>query len=152
MRDDAIMPTMAMTEESLTFAWPIRVYYEDSDAGGIVYHSQYLNFMERARTEWLRALGFEQTELIDSFGILFVVRNIGIQYKKPARFNDALMVRSRLQKLGRSLMVFEQDIVRGEERLTLASVEVVCINANTYMPAPIPQPIQQKMQSVMESQ
>ena len=136
----------------LIFDWPLRVYYEDSDAGGIVYHSQYLNFMERARTEWLRYLGFEQTELIAEFNILFVVRNIEIQFKRPARFNDAVIVRSRLEKLGRSRMVFAQDILRGDEHLIEATVEIACIDADKYAPVTIPSIIQNKMQATMESQ
>lgn len=130
------------------FAWPIRVYYEDSDAGGIVYHSQYLNFMERARTEWLRSLGFEQTELTAQFGIIFVVRNIQIKFKKPARFNDAIVVHSQLASMGRSRMVFEQKIFRDGQVLTEADVEVVCIDAVNYTPVTIPAPIQQSMKKM----
>ena len=130
------------------FAWPIRVYYEDSDAGGIVYHSQYLNFMERARTEWLRSLGFEQTELTAQFGIIFVVRNIEIKFKKPARFDDAIVVHSQLASMGRSRMVFEQNIFRDGQILTEASVEIVCIHAVNYTPVSIPAPIQQSMKKM----
>jgi acyl-CoA thioester hydrolase len=130
------------------FEWPIRVYYEDSDAGGIVYHSQYLNFMERARTEWLRSLGFEQTELTAQFGIIFVVRHIQIKFKKPARFNDAIVVRSRLASMGRSRMVFEQAIFRDGQLITEADVEVVCIEAVNYTPVTIPAPIQHSMKKM----
>jgi len=88
------------------FDWPVRVYYEDTDAGGVVYHSKYLNFMERARTEWLRHLGFEQTVLRDDMQILFVVHSMSIDFKKPAKFNDLLQVSSELEKLGRSSFSF----------------------------------------------
>ena len=75
-----------------TFTWPVRVYYEDTDAGGVVYHANYLNFMERARTEWLRALGFEQTDLRDNLQILIVIHSLQITFKKPAKFNDLLQL------------------------------------------------------------
>lgn len=133
------------------FSWPIRVYYEDTDAGGVVYHANYLRFMERARTEWLRSLGFEQTELKNDLGVLFVVRKLDIQYKKPACFNDALVVDTRLLNIGRSLMQFEQIIVRGHEVLTQASVDVVCIDAEAFKPVGIPIPIRNLMQP-MESE
>jgi acyl-CoA thioester hydrolase len=78
------------------FSWPIRVYYEDTDAGGVVYHSNYLNFMERARTEWLRHLGFEQTYLRDELNVIFAVHSMQIAFKKPAKFNDLLLISSNL--------------------------------------------------------
>jgi len=123
------------------FIWPVRVYYEDTDGGGVVYHANYLKFMERARTEWLRSLGFEQTELKAHFGILFVVRKLEIQYKRPASFNDAVDVVSRITKVQRCLFTFEQIIKRGDEILTKASVEVVCVDAEAFSPASIPESI-----------
>jgi len=133
------------------FSWPIRVYYEDSDAGGVVYHSNYLNFMERARTEWLRHLGFEQTELKSHHAVLFVVRKLEIQYKKPACFNDSLLVNTRLVNLKNSLMEFEQVIKRGEQTLIQAVVQVVCVDAHKFKPVAIPTPIRNVMLS-MESE
>jgi acyl-CoA thioester hydrolase len=121
------------------FDWPVQVYYEDTDAGGVVYHSQYLNFMERARTEFLRSIGFVQTVLKDDLDILFVVRDIQIRFKKPAKFDDALIVDTRLVNVGRSLLAFEQNIHRGDEHLIAAKVEVVCIGANSFKPTSIPQ-------------
>ena len=91
------------------FDWPVRVYYEDTDGGGVVYHANYLKFMERARTEWLRSLGFEQTELKSQMRIMFVVRALTLQYLRPANFDDALMVATRLTRTGRSLLQFEQN-------------------------------------------
>jgi acyl-CoA thioester hydrolase len=123
------------------FIWPVRVYYEDTDGGGVVYHANYLKFMERARTEWLRSLGFEQTELKASFGILFVVRKLEIQYKKPACFNDAIYVVSTVAKTQRCLLTFEQTIKRDDEILTKALVEVVCVDAELFKPASIPESI-----------
>ncbi|HSH96960.1 MAG TPA: tol-pal system-associated acyl-CoA thioesterase [Methyloradius sp.] len=123
------------------FIWPVRVYYEDTDGGGVVYHANYLKFMERARTEWLRHLGFEQTELKTHFGILFVVRKLEIQYKKPACFDDAIHVVSTVAKIQRCLFTFEQTIKRNDEILTKALVEVVCVDAEAFSPASIPESI-----------
>jgi len=127
------------------FQWPIRVYYEDSDAGGVVYHSNYLNFMERARTEWLRSLGFEQTELREQMGVLFVVRSLQMRYRRPANFNDALMIHSCILEVGRSLLKFEQIIKRGDETLTEATVDVVCIDVDQFKPVGIPPTIRNSM-------
>ena len=131
------------------FVWDVRVYYEDADAGGVVYHSNYLNFMERARTEWLRSLGFEQTELKTEMGVMFVVRALKLEYKKPAYFNDALSVITTIVKTGRSLLEFEQTIIRGDELLTEATVALVCVDANQFKPTPIPAEIRNAMQ-IME--
>lgn len=126
---------MAGVEE---FLWPVRVYYEDTDGGGVVYHANYLKFMERARTEWLRSLGFEQTELRTRDGILFVVHDMQIQFRKPARFNDELVVKSRLLKVGRSLLQFEQVILHRDVCMTEAIVDVVCIDAERFRPVSMP--------------
>jgi acyl-CoA thioester hydrolase len=122
----------------MKFNWSVQVYWEDTDAGGVVYHSQYLNFMERARTEFLRSLGLMQTVLRDDLGILFVVRDIQIRFKKPAKFDDALSVDTALIKVGRSLLEFEQNIYRGDEHLIAAKVDVVCIGATSFRPVSIP--------------
>ncbi|HZV98799.1 MAG TPA: tol-pal system-associated acyl-CoA thioesterase [Methylophilaceae bacterium] len=123
------------------FVWPVRVYYEDTDGGGVVYHANYLKFMERARTEWLRSLGFEQTELKTEMGVLFVVRELELKYRRPALFNDQLAVITKLIKMGRSLLEFEQLIERNGELLTAATVEVVCVDAAQFKPVSIPTPI-----------
>ena len=122
----------------MTFDWPVQVYWEDTDAGGVVYHSQYLNFMERARTEFLRSLGLVQKTLRDDLSILFVVRDIQIRFKKPAKFDDAINVNTQLLKVGRSLLEFEQNIYRGDEHLIAAKVDVVCIGADSFRPVSIP--------------
>ena len=131
---------------SMQFEWPVQVYWEDTDAGGVVYHSQYLNFMERARTEWLRHLGFIQTEMREMLGVLFVVRHIDMHYKKPAKFDDALIVRTCLINQGRSFITFEQSILRGEEMLTSATVKVVCIDAEKFKPVSIPKLMLQRFE------
>ena len=128
------------------FDWPVRVYYEDTDGGGVVYHANYLKFMERARTEWLRSLGFEQTVLKSQMRIMFVVRGLALQYLRPANFDDALMVSTRLTRTGRSLLQFEQTICRDDILLTQATVEVACIDAEKFKPVPIPIPIRNAMQ------
>lgn len=122
----------------MRFDWPVRVYHEDTDGGGVVYHANYLKFMERARSEWLRSLGVEQTGLKSDFGVIFVVRAITLQYRRAAEFNDALDVVTVLDKIGRSLLVFEQKIYRQQEILTEAEVEVVCVNATDFKPVSIP--------------
>ena len=128
------------------FDWPVRVYYEHTDGGGVVYHANYLKFMERARTEWLRSLGFEQTELKSQMRIMFVVRALTLQYLRPANFDDALMVATRLTRTGRSLLQFEQTIQRDDILLTQATVEVACIDAEHFKPVTIPTPIRNAMQ------
>ncbi|OQX11546.1 MAG: tol-pal system-associated acyl-CoA thioesterase [Thiothrix lacustris] len=131
--------------------FPVRVYYEDTDAGGVVYHANYLCFMERARTEWLRALGFEHDTLATTLNILFVVGGIDIQYRKPARLNDALTVKTRIETLGRASLAFKQEIWletanNSPELLTTASVKVVCVAVGTFRATIIPTQIRELLQ------
>ncbi len=133
----------------MEFIWPVRVYYEDTDSGGVVYHSNYLNFMERARTEWLRTLHLEQDEIITEYAIVFVVSALSINYLKPALFNDALQVKSTIKKLTRASIVFEQSIVRANENsedevLTHGEVKVVSFNQHKKRPAAFPESIYKK--------
>ena len=123
------------------FHWPVRVYYEDTDCGGVVYYANYLKFMERARTEWLRALGFEQDRLRDEQGILFAVRSAAIEYLRPARFNDALRVSVRLTELGRASLGVEQEVTRVDDSdmLAHARIRLVCLDAARFRPRAIPQ-------------
>ncbi len=124
---------MAMSE----FVWPVRVYYEDTDFGGVVYYANYLKFMERARTEWLRALGFEQTELITAHEIMFVVRRVAVEYLQPARFNDELRVVSTVKRFGQCRIVFAQNIVR-DNLLVGGETEVACVSSLSFKPVKIP--------------
>jgi len=126
MRDDA-------------FYLPIRVYYEDTDAGGIVYHSNYLNFCERARTEWLRHLGNGRDWLREEFGLIFVVRRATIDWRKPARLDDLLLVETRMTKLGRVRMHMEQTITRGDVTLASVHIELVCIDHAQFAPVELPE-------------
>jgi len=120
------------------FEWPIRVYYEDTDSGGVVYHSNYLNFMERARTEWLRSLGFEQDDLITEHQCIFAVHSMQLNFRRPAKFNDSLIVRSHLIKAAGARMEFEQKIVRDGELLCEAVVKIACLDANRFRPKSLP--------------
>jgi acyl-CoA thioester hydrolase len=127
------------------FHWPIRVYYEDTDSGGVVYHANYLNFMERARTEWLRSLGFEQPALKTDLGIIFVVHSMILAFKKPAYFNDLLEINSELIKLGHGSIEFLQTIVCSEDVLVEATVKLACVDAGSFKPVAIPLMIKQAM-------
>ncbi|TXH68162.1 MAG: tol-pal system-associated acyl-CoA thioesterase [Thiothrix sp.] len=132
------------------FILPVRVYYEDTDAGRVVYHSNYINFMERARTEWLRSLGYEQDNLIHEQGIVFVVRSLQVDYLKPALFNDLLQVEAAIHELGRTSVHFRQNIWRehksenAREHLIAGIVRVVCVDAESFRPKPIPADIRGK--------
>jgi len=131
-----------------TFSLPIRIYFEDTDSGGVVYHSNYLKFMERARTEWLRELGIDQRHLKQDHQIMFVVHRIDIQFKLPARFNDELIVKSELKNIGSSKIEFRQMIYRNDEMLIDASVDIACIDSEKFKPVRIPPTIKQTMESL----
>ncbi len=128
------------------FAWPVRVYYEDTDSGGVVYYANYLKFMERARTELLRVHGFEQTDLVRDHGVIFVVRDVHISYLRPAVFNDLLNVTVSVHASGRSWIEFAQTVARGEEVLTRGQVKIVCVNHLSFKPVEIPEIIRNKME------
>ena len=127
-------------------SWPVRVYYEDTDSGGVVYHSNYLNFMERARTEWLRSLKINQQTLKDELNLLFVVHQIDIKFIKPAIFNDLIEVETTLKQITPVRVELEQHIKRQSDLLISASVEVVGVNARTLKPVRIPQQIKSLME------
>jgi len=131
-----------------TFSLPIRIYFEDTDSGGVVYHSNYLKFMERARTEWLRSIGIDQRHLKQDHQIMFVVHRIDIQFKLPARFNDELIVKSELKDIGSSKIEFRQMIYRNDEMLINASVDIACIDSEKFKPVRIPPTIKQTMESL----
>jgi acyl-CoA thioester hydrolase len=131
-----------------TFSWPTRVYYEDTDAGGVVYHSQYLNFLERARTEWLRHLGFDHNNLRDEFKLVFVVHSMQIQFKKPAKLDDLLTISSELIKIGLSSFEFFQKISVNQQTLLEAQIKLACVDTITFKPIGIPEQIRQKMEQL----
>ncbi|MBN8778444.1 MULTISPECIES: tol-pal system-associated acyl-CoA thioesterase [unclassified Thiobacillus] len=129
----------------MAFVWPVRVYWEDTDAGGVVYYANYLKFMERARSEWLRAFGFEQDVLRDEPGIVFVVRRVEIDYLSPARFNEQLEVSVALHEAGRASLSVRQELMRGSDRLAEAVVTLACVDAIRFKPVKIPEPILQAL-------
>ena len=120
------------------FSIPIRVYYEDTDTGGVVYHSNYLNFMERARTEWLRSFGFEQDELRRRDGVIFAVSAVNIAFRKPARFNELLAVTVEVVRRGAASLTLAQEVRRADEVLASAEVRIACIDAERFAPVAIP--------------
>lgn len=128
------------------FDWPVRVYYEDTDSGGVVYHANYLKFMERARTEWLRKCGFEQNNLKDEHNCLFAVHSMQIHYRLPALFNDALVIRTEITAMSGASIQFEQSVLRDGELLCHASARVACLDALRFKPRPIPSFILTEMQ------
>jgi acyl-CoA thioester hydrolase len=123
------------------FCWPVRVYYEDTDLGGVVYYANYLKFLERARSEWLRQLGVSQTRLLEDERLLFAITAVEVRYLRPARFEDALEVSVRLQRLRRASMEFRQAIHRvgdSRELLCTATVTAACLDADRLRPRPLP--------------
>lgn len=131
--------------------FPVRVYWEDTDAGGIVYHANYLKFMERARSDLLRQLGFGQDAQRDrEDGVLFVVASLSINYHRGAKLDDDLEVVTRLEKLGRASLIFEQNIYRGDVRMTTGRVRVGVISARTHAPTPIPDDLYEKIRPFLE--
>ena len=125
------------------FRLRIRVYYEDTDAGGVVYYANYLKFCERGRTEWLRSLGFGQQQLIGEAGIAFVVRSIKAEFRAPARLDDELDVVTVVERVGGASVHFSQRILRGEAVLFEALVVVACLDLAKQRPTPIPADIRQ---------
>ncbi len=121
------------------FYWPVRVYYEDTDAGGVVFYANYLKFFERARTEMLRASGFEQDELIAKSGIIFAVRSVEVDYLRPALFNDQILVSAKVVLAKKVSVTFEQVITRSEEVLCKCTVRIACLDAKSLRPKEIPE-------------
>jgi 4-hydroxybenzoyl-CoA thioesterase len=119
------------------FALPIRVYIEDTDAGGIVYYVNYLKYMERARTEFMRAHGFDK-RFIFTEDLMFVVHSIEVRYQRPARLDDELMATARIVDNGAAQLLFEQRILRGAEEICFGSVRIACVDTATLKPRRIP--------------
>jgi acyl-CoA thioester hydrolase len=123
------------------FVWPVRVYWEDTDAGGIVYYANYMKFMERARTEWLRALGIDQVRLKDEHGLMFVVVDVEAHYRRQARYGDRLQVTCKVRETTRASITLDQEVYReelGGELLLDGRVRAACLDAQTYRPRPLP--------------
>ncbi|MBI5659973.1 MAG: tol-pal system-associated acyl-CoA thioesterase [Nitrosomonadales bacterium] len=129
-----------MSKHASVFASPIRVYFQDTDAGGVVYHASYVNFMERARTEWLRErYGYSNAGLMKEFGVVFVVRTLQLDYLKPALLDDLLDVTAQIKETGRSRVILYQCVLRGEERLVEAEVHLVCVAVDSFKPVSVPE-------------
>jgi len=129
-----------MSQHKSIFSLPIRVYFQDTDAGGVVYHASYVNFMERARTEWLReCYGYTNGGLLKEFGVVFVVRSLKLDYLKPALLDDLLTVTAGVRETGRSRVVVLQNVMRGEEVLVEAEVHLVCVSMSNFKPVSIPE-------------
>jgi len=151
---------MSQCNTHQSFILPIRVYYEDTDAGGVVYHSNYINFFERARTEWLRQLGYELDWLAENEKLLFVVRSISCDYLRPALFNDELFVSAEIKALGKTSIVFKQKVMRARKKTDKASddacvilaqgeVTVVSVDAVKFRPKRLPANILETIESVI---
>jgi len=123
------------------FRFPVRVYWEDTDAGGVVFYANYLKFFERARTEWLRSLGIEQQTLADTSGVVFVVRSTSVEYNAPARLDDQLQIRTDIERVGPASVQFAQEAWREGVLLASGQIRVGCVDKITFRPAPIPAPV-----------
>jgi len=120
------------------FSLPMRVYYQDTDAGGVVFHGNYLNFFERARTEWLRQLGFDVRQLAQQEGVMFIVRGLRVNYMRPALVDDMLIVTATIENLGRAQFTLDQRVLRGEDLLVQGSVNLACVTVEGLKPARVP--------------
>ena len=129
---------MANSEMTASHKLPVRVYHEDTDAGGVVFYANYLKFMERGRTEWLRALGVSQHALAKTERRGFVVTRLDMQYRSPARLDDLLEINSKVTRLGRASLHFTQFVNRNGELLASGNIEIGCIDVDTLKPAALP--------------
>jgi len=153
-----------VAELAAKFCWPVRVYYEDTDNGGVVYYANYLKFMERARTEWLRSFGLEQDRLINEQGIIFAVRSVQVDYLKPALFNQLLSVSAEVIETGKASLTFKQEVVvdknETENSLTMGEgseavpsdqilcrgqIKIACLDTKSMRPCAIPELIRKEI-------
>ena len=131
-----------------TFSWPTRVYWEDTDAGGVVYHAQYVAFLERARTEWLRHRGHGQEQMRNDLDLVFAVRAMQLDFLRPARLDDLLTVTVEIRTCKRASVVFAQSIRRGDEVLLTAEVRVAVLSASSFRPKPAPDALYEEFKSL----
>lgn len=139
---------MKSEKKSNVFTLPVRVYFEDTDAGGVVYYANYLKYLERCRTEWLRSDGHQQGELLREASIAFVVRSISADYLKPARLDDLLSVSMEVTRITRAQIFFRQSIRRGDEELLTAQVQVVCVNPAQMKIVSIPTLLRTQLEAI----
>jgi acyl-CoA thioester hydrolase len=133
-----------MSKRHHVFALPVRVYFQDTDAGGVVYHASYVNFMERARTEWLRSFGYSNAGLMKELGVVFVVRSLKLDYLRPALLDDMLSVTAQIREVGRSRISLAQSVLRDDEVLTEAEVHLVCVSMATFKPVSVPEVLREQ--------
>ena len=135
-----VKPETAQTPPARGFDWPVRVYWEDTDAGGIVFYANYLKFFERARAEWLRSLGIGQQDLRERTGGIFIVSETNVRYHRPARLDDELLVTARIESAGRASILLAQQALRATDRALLAegAIRIGWVDAATLRPARIP--------------
>jgi acyl-CoA thioester hydrolase len=144
------MPTCSVVE--LVFSFPIRVYWEDTDAGGVVYHAQYLCFLERARTEWLRARGIEQHGMREAEDVVMAVRSLHVEFEAPARLDDVLEARLQVTAMGRASFELGQELWRGEQCLLRAGVRIACLTGSSFRPRALPPGLAAAIQSPLPNQ
>jgi len=135
-------------DDAAEFRWPVRVYFEDTDAAGIVYYANYLKYFERCRSEWLRALGIEQQELAARDRRGFVVADLSVRFHRPARLDDLLTIDATIRQRARSYLVFEQHARLGDELLAEASVKVACVDSRTLAPARLPTQLTERLSAL----
>ena len=142
------MPAAPLNSSSgRAFVWPVRVYWEDTDAGGIVYYANYLKFMERARTEWLRALGCDQARLRTRHRVQFVVARAAVEFRRPARFDERLEVDVRVLALRRASVELAQEVrSASREQFCHARIRIGCVDVETFRPRGIPISLQQELE------
>ena len=134
-----------MSKHTHVYTLPIRVYFQDTDAGGVVYHASYVNFMERARTEWLRERhGYSNAGLMKEFGVVFMVRSLKLDYLKPALLDDLLAVSAQIKEIGRSRVVLQQNVLRGGDVLVEAEIHLVCVTVDNFKPVSVPQALREQ--------
>lgn len=144
------MPIVTDLTLPTEFVFDIRVYYEDTDAGGVVFYANYLKFFERARTEWLRALGFDQSDMAERLQRVFMVAGLNMDYRKPARLDDLLTIRSRVTRLGRASVHFAQRAERRSELLAEGNIQVCCVDTTQLRPTELPADVRASLQSTQE--
>jgi len=130
---------------STPFCWPVRIYYEDTDAGGVVYYANYMKFFERARTEWLRSLGLNQDKLAQEQDLIFVVRRAALDFARPARLDDLLEVTVEPQRLAHVYLLLAQEARCGAQVLARAEFKVACLDRRNFKPAAIPQCLRDRL-------
>ena len=136
-----------MNEPAFDYSLPVRVYFQDTDAGGVVYHASYVNFLERARTEWLRErCGYSNGGMLREFGTVFVVRSLKMNYLRPALLDDLLDVTAAVVELGRSRFLLQQNVMRDGEILVRAEVELACVTADGFRPVAMPEALREQWQ------